>query len=162
MMQIQIQVQFIDKSCDRLCGMDGTSSSSVDRCARPLKFRRCHLWTWSLLCLLCCTGCAHDPQRVQQFVEETRRHQVDKMVEQFLTHDRWDARCVSGTGAEYSGDCRETVGTEAVQTIEKIEKIEKTVEGTPGVILASGGGCAFESQCRVLVHLRSEAHGRRL
>ena len=40
--------------CDRPCGMDGTSSSSVDRCARSLKFCWCHLWTWSLLCMLCC------------------------------------------------------------------------------------------------------------
>ena len=77
-----------------------------------------------------------------------QRHQVDKMVEQFLTHDRWDARCVSETGAEHSEDCRQTAGTETVQTI---EKIGKTVEGTPVESLASGGGCAIESQCQVPV-----------
>ena len=57
-----------------------------------------------------------------------KRHQVDKMVEQFLTHDRWDARRVSGTGAEHSGDCRETAGTETVQTIENIEKAVKVLQ----------------------------------
>ena len=77
-----------------------------------------------------------------------KRHRVDKMVGQFLTHDRWDARCVSGTGAEHSGDCRETASTETVQNI---EKIEKTVEGTPVAILVSSGRCTIKSQCRVPV-----------
>ena len=57
-----------------------------------------------------------------------KRHQVDKMVEQFLTHDRWFARCVSGTGSEHSGDCRETAGTETVQTIEQIDKSVKGLQ----------------------------------
>ena len=70
-----------------------------------------------------------------------KRHQVDKMVEQFLTHDRWDARCVSKTGSEHSGDCRETAGTETVQTIENIEKTVKVLVA----VLVSGGGLVWTS-----------------
>ena len=65
------------------------------------------------------------------------------MVQQFLAHGMHD---VFQEGAEHSGDCRETAGTETVPIIKKVEKI---VEGTPVVILVSSGGCAIESQCGV-------------
>ena len=129
MLQVQVQVQFIDNVAIvlmvqtvqvvqvQVVEKDGRSATAtVRRQGR---------------CCACCVakGGAHDPHGAEVHRGVPKGIKWTRWLTLF-TYDGWDARRVSGTGAEHPDDCRDIDGAihRRVETVTAVGKIEKISE----------------------------------
>ena len=97
---IQVQVQFIDKVAIVLMKQ---TVQVVEKDSRSCTSAVCGQGR----CWDCCVakGDAHDPESQEVHRGVPTEIKWTRCLT-FLTYDKWDARCVSGTGAEHPDDCQ--------------------------------------------------------